>query len=610
MHSLTRSPPETAPPLVAASLSHADAVFLRRLEELVEYLYQPIVSVNSGGVFGFEALLRGHEAMGFATVSALIDRAYAPPIAALSDKILGQKAIARFALVRQHINARLFLNIDNRLIASGQFDADGIRRSLARAAIDPRTLCIEISEASSIGDVLEAKRRLHAIAPECLIAIDDFGIGYSGLRLLYDSQPDLIKIDRFFVAGIPGHQKKKVFLASIVQLAHVLGIKVVAEGIETEAEFRTCREIGCDLAQGYWIARPARELSALASIYSVVADSNSRDRRTRADPATLLRPELDKAPTLSRDETLNGVFDAFRRHPNRSVFAVTNAENQPIGVIQETSLKEFVYSPLGRELLFRRAKDAGIRELISPCTVCDITTELDRILDAVAIRPEAPCVVIVDENGYAGLLQHQQLLRLVSERNLAQARNQNPLTRLPGNVDINEYILSSLADVMCTRIFAYFDFDNFKPFNDSFGFRLGDRAIVLFADLLRRHFADASAFLGHIGGDDFVLGLRPVPGDDVQARVRALIAEFNSDATTFYDPETRAAGVVGGFDRSGIYRQFPLLSVSCGILTLEAGPMPMTLDGVANRLASLKRLAKADASSVAAETISSAASVA
>jgi EAL domain-containing protein (putative c-di-GMP-specific phosphodiesterase class I)/GGDEF domain-containing protein len=596
-------PPILPVPPGSAGNRRADALLLSGLKERVDYAFQPIVSLNTGGVFAFEALLRGHEALGFATVPELIDRAYEPSVAMAADQILRQAVMTRFAGLRQRIKTRLFLNIDNRMLASRQFDAEGLRRSMTDVGIDPAALCVEISEARSIPDVREATRRLRSVSPECLTALDDFGVGYSGLQLLYDSQPHVVKIDRFFISGIAGEQKKKLFVSTVVQLAHVLGIKVVAEGIETEAEFRACREIGCDFGQGYWIARPTCDLTLLEPVYAVITDSNSRERRARRNAADLLEPELDKAPPLSRNETLQGVFEAFRHAAKRSVIAVTDGNNQPVGVIRESILKEFVYSPFGKELLQRRAKTAGIGELITPCVVCDIGADLNRILDAVALRHEDPCVVVVDEQGYVGLLHHTQLLRLLSERNMAQARNQSPLTRLPGNLAINEHIVEALQNANETRIFAYFDFNNFKPFNDRFGFRLGDRAILLFADLMRRHFGQSPAFLGHIGGDDFFLGLCARTAADTVAQIAALVAEFDSGAATFYDAETRAAGFVGGFDRSGAYRRFPLLSVSCATLILEAGPTPLTLDDVSNRLATLKGLAKATSPSLATECV-------
>src|SRR3546814_13634900 len=80
------------------------------------------------------------------------------------------------------------------------------------------------------------------------LALDDFCQGYSRLRLLHEHQPDYVKIDRYFISGISAEPKKRLFLSRIVDVMHVLGICMIAEGVETEAEFRTCKDLGFDLA--------------------------------------------------------------------------------------------------------------------------------------------------------------------------------------------------------------------------------------------------------------------------------------------------------------------------------------------------------------------------
>src|SRR3546814_8596416 len=85
------------------------------------------------------------------------------------------------------------------------------------------------------------------------LALDDFCQGYSRLRLLHEHQPDYVKIDRYFISGISAEPKKRLFLSRIVDVMHVLGICMIAEGVETEAEFRTCKDLGFDLAQGFLV---------------------------------------------------------------------------------------------------------------------------------------------------------------------------------------------------------------------------------------------------------------------------------------------------------------------------------------------------------------------
>ena len=100
------------------------------------------------------------------------------------------------------------------------------------------------------------------------IALDDFGIGTSGLHMLLMVDPDYVKIDRTFISDIANDTRKQAIVAKLCGLAHSLGFLTVAEGVETGSDFRMARDLGCDLAQGYGIARPTTEIRDLSLAYS------------------------------------------------------------------------------------------------------------------------------------------------------------------------------------------------------------------------------------------------------------------------------------------------------------------------------------------------------
>jgi GGDEF domain-containing protein len=142
------------------------------------------------------------------------------------------------------------------------------------------------------------------------------------------------------------------------------------------------------------------------------------------------------------------------------------------------------------------------------------------------------------------------------------------------------------------QVFVHFDFDNFKPFNDRFGFRQGDRAITMFADLMRRRLAAGDVFLGHIGGDDFFLGAHGEAVLPVIDSLPAFIAQFASDMASFYDPEARRSGTIEATDRNGTVQFVPLLSVSCGRAIVGETSGRVNLDALSAMLADLKKRAK------------------
>jgi diguanylate cyclase (GGDEF)-like protein len=137
----------------------------------------------------------------------------------------------------------------------------------------------------------------------------------------------------------------------------------------------------------------------------------------------------------------------------------------------------------------------------------------------------------------------------------------NPLSRLPGNFTIVKTVQSRI-DAEIPFCFAHIDIDSFKPFNDRYGFSRGDEVIRMTARVLVntvRSFPTSEGFVGHIGGDDFVLIVNPVVAEAIFKQV---ILHFDMLATTFYDDEDRMNGFIESVDRQGNARRFPMTSIS------------------------------------------------
>ena len=205
---------------------------------------------------------------------------------------------------------------------------------------------------------------------------------------------------------------------------------------------------------------------------------------------------------------------------------------------------------------------------------------------------DAPGIIITVNGAYGGFLSTASIIRAIHERTLARAQDENPLTRLPGNALIGDYLAERIASDQGTTL-AYLDFDNFKPFNDIYGFRQGDRAILLFAQLLREYESQYGWFVGHIGGDDFFAASPHKADEPTVPQVLHLIRTFSDNALSFYDTQTQAQGFIVGQDRDGNTRQFPLLSASAVIVTLPAGDKPFTVDDISATIALHKKQSKA-----------------
>ena len=229
-------------------------------EGQLELYYQPKVRLSDGQPYGFEALIRWNSPDG----RVLAPGAFAE---ALVDPRLGVE-IGNF-VIRTALDQAARWNAD-RLpfgsiainLSSAQFrdvsTADFILREIAVRGLPPRMLEVEVTEgvflSRSSETVLEVCRKLKENGVR--IAFDDFGTGFASLTHLMEFPVDIIKIDRSFVSTLDRLANSGAMVASIVGMCRAIGLEVVAEGIETEAQAEFLRASGCELAQGYLYARP------------------------------------------------------------------------------------------------------------------------------------------------------------------------------------------------------------------------------------------------------------------------------------------------------------------------------------------------------------------
>lgn len=288
---------------------------------------------------------------------------------------------------------------------------------------------------------------------------------------------------------------------------------------------------------------------------------------------------------------MNDLLDMVVHNQEASVVPVVDANNEPRGLIHERDLKAYLYAGAPDDDDAKAALDFPLRSFVRACPIADIDSNADMLLVTFASSINSDGIIITENFRYAGFLSATSLLKIIHEKRLQEAQDQNPLTRLPGNGAISRFIAESGRKGTYDRHMCYFDFDNFKPFNDTYGYRQGDRAIILFSELLQRHISGSGTFYGHIGGDDFFAGFQNVDQTDVAARMLALKRAFRLDVESFYEPEHRERGFIEAQDRFGTTRQFPLLQCSISILSLPKG-LTLHPDTLNHEIMELKRAAK------------------
>jgi GGDEF domain-containing protein len=262
---------------------------------------------------------------------------------------------------------------------------------------------------------------------------------------------------------------------------------------------------------------------------------------------------------------------------------------------------------LGRQQFLDRYAKLYFKELYGrkPCmtfanpspTLVDVGDSIDRLI-GVLTSPDQRYLnegFIYTENGrYHGLGTGHQLVRQVTESRIEAARHANPLTLLPGNIPISEHV-DRLLTAGAEFVAAYADLSAFKPFNDYYGYWRGDEVIKLLAATVTKHCDPKRDFVGHVGGDDFVMLFQSA---DWENRCQAMVGEFNERAIGLYDEEARAAGGIAAEDRGGVQRFFPFTTLYMGVVTMAGRPRFENASGVASAAARAKQAAKAKGVSV------------
>lgn len=230
--------------------------------------YQPVVHLQSADVIGVEALCRWpHRDDTFTSPETFISQAESSGfIVQLGDWVL-RTAVEQVRQWQQNFDRNLTLSVN---LSGRQFLhynlIKSIEDAMASVALAPHTLEFEITESVAMHnaeDSIGIMRQLKSLGIR--LALDDFGTGYSSLAYLKRFPIDKVKIDKTFVSDIPDDANDLAIVSAIIAMAHALGVKVQAEGVETQAQMDFLRECGCEYAQGYLFGRalPADEFEAL-----------------------------------------------------------------------------------------------------------------------------------------------------------------------------------------------------------------------------------------------------------------------------------------------------------------------------------------------------------
>lgn len=236
-------------------------------------VFQPVVRCGRNEVYGFEALLRAADTND--AVAFQPSRAFAAAReSGLASQLDGYARRAAFAdAARYGVSTKLFVNVTPGSLCAEEHCVDAALRELDLLRMSPHQIVFELIESEPVSDWKSFGATVMRYR-ECgfQIALDDFGVAYSSPMTLCNLRPDYVKLDRALVGGVHLDAGRASFVRKLIEAARTFGARLIAEGVESEGEYRWVLEQGVDYAQGFYISRPAapppfmsRELTALVS---------------------------------------------------------------------------------------------------------------------------------------------------------------------------------------------------------------------------------------------------------------------------------------------------------------------------------------------------------
>jgi EAL domain-containing protein (putative c-di-GMP-specific phosphodiesterase class I)/GGDEF domain-containing protein/CBS domain-containing protein len=531
-------------------------------------LFQPVVDLAQGRIYGYESLIRGPRDSQLHLPEALFGEARRRGVHPLVEHASAASGLRGFQELRPSGASSLFLNMSASALLHFwvKWGQAMPARLLDACAIDPARIVIELTEHDPVCPDLRVMTEIFRAlrAHGVRLALDDYGVGHASVQLWSETQPDLVKVDRYFFHGIAHDERRQKLVRAVLSVAQCLGTPTIAEGIETAEDLAVVRDLGIRYAQGWFLGHPNNILDTEISLQvRQVLDQRATPRAVaRAPGATAATLRVEAPPVSPGRDTNDDVHRLFDNHKALHAVAVVDDNMRPLGIINRRDFTEHYAQRYTRELFGRDACTTFMNE--RPVLV-DIHASIDQLSHVLVSEDQRYLVdgfIITRDGNYDSLGTGEALVRSVTEMRIEAARYANPLTSLPGNIPISQHI-GTLLDGGVDFVTCYCDLNHFKPFNDVYGYWRGDDMIQLCATVIRAHCDPQRDFVGHVGGDDFVILFR---SPDWRERAERIIAEFNHDAIGLYDDEGRSRRGIEAEDRYGVMRSFPFVTLSIGAL--------------------------------------------
>lgn len=550
--------------------------------------YQPIVSLKDGEIYGYEALSR------ICLEDCCFNTEEMFQIANEFRKIWELEEICRTLSLKNAVNKpqdkKLFLNVDANIIHDEEFQKGITLKRLQEYELQPKDIIFEITERTAIEDLKTFQDSVtHYKKQHFEIAIDDVGSGYSGLNRICAVSPGLLKIDMEIVRNVDKDTIKQSLVTSMIQFCENAGIQLIAEGIETKQELEMLIQLGVGYGQGYYIAKPQSKLCDISyelkdiikTIYFQLQQTNYKNS-IFGTVETICRRKIGILMSKKAVE----IYEMMEDDVSLTEACIVNEKNCIVGVITRANMLQKFSGRYGYNLYSKKTVgEIMCKEFLN----VDVHTPIEIVSNMALSRSEDKLydsVLITQNDKFLGIVTIKDVLQTAISIQVTRAVDSNPLTGLPGNRVIERKVYECIKENKPFSI-LYIDIDNFKAYNDAYGFNNGDLMIQTLAECINEA-AEQAELKGHIGGDDFVVIFRKM---NVNLECEKIIELFGHSIRHLYNEKDWDNGYIISKNRNNIEEKFPIATLSISVIT-NCNQVFQSIDEFSKAIAGIKKKCK------------------
>jgi diguanylate cyclase (GGDEF)-like protein len=525
---------EPSQPLRLVDPAERAALAPALLDAGIDTAYQPIVHLGSGSVIAYEALARPRHP------DAPNPMVFFQSLEEAGLRLVGERSAftaamggARHGLPR----VKLFLNASPLTLVHPDFDVTELLDLAEAHDLSTSDLVVEVTESEAIEDLTTLERRIQRLRRLGIgVAVDDAGAGHASFRVITRLRPSYIKIDRDLVTGVDTDGARRAFIEAMVRFSRQIGSRLIAEGIETEAELACLAGLGVEAGQGYFLARP--EIGVFAS----PSDGSRRmiaaaAQRLRLGAAQVTAGELVRpCVVMSPAATVREAYARFLADPALTLLVIGEGDRLRAQVTRRGLERLLAMPGAWDQLADRPLQEVADHEPLS------VTGQLDvvEVAAILAARPHyelSDDVVVTDPSGHIlGVAPIRDVLRALAETRHQGEQDIHPLSGMLGKGWIESEIARRLEYNDAVTVLCL-DLDGFRSLNDVGGFAFGDDVIRHVGRCLTGVAAGVQgAAAAHVGADDFVLLVSPRRYEELVGEV---VRSFESEVVPFIRVELR-----------------------------------------------------------------------